>query len=473
MKSIQYITSLLLAVFLLSCNKWLDVQPEDRLKEDQLYSTRQGFLDALNGLYIKSANAATYGDQMTLSTLEMFAQRYHTSGSSTTHLKAQFGLLNYADPGVEGSIGRMWEGLYSHIANVNRFLSSLEKFPGVLQAEELRSFRGQALGLRAWLHLDVLRLFGPVYDSPDSVKALIPYYTKLQPEGEPNIAANAFMDKVLADLEEAGALLAGDAVLTEGSSKLHHYRMNLVAVTALKARASLWRGNRSAAYAYAKAGIEQAKDVFPWVLHDNIASSPDNPDRIFSTELLFALFNSQLYESYNAQFSPELYYTSLLAGGPTPFIDITYESNQRDYRYIYSWPIPGTGAAFRTFFKYADVKDKDKAFRFTTALVRKSELYYIVAETAEDPAEALEHLNMVRRARYLDVDITDPAQLEAQLLKEYQKEFFGEGQMWFYYKRKKAASVISPNVAYPSTGMFTIVPEKYVLPKPLSETSSR
>ena len=35
-----------------SCNSWLDVAPEDQIMEKDLFEEREGFLMALNGVYL-------------------------------------------------------------------------------------------------------------------------------------------------------------------------------------------------------------------------------------------------------------------------------------------------------------------------------------------------------------------------------------------------------------------------------------
>ena len=42
---------LVLPFFMLSCNEWLNVEPEDEISEEKLFSTGTGFRHALNGVY--------------------------------------------------------------------------------------------------------------------------------------------------------------------------------------------------------------------------------------------------------------------------------------------------------------------------------------------------------------------------------------------------------------------------------------
>ena len=44
-----------------SCNSWLDVAPEDQIMEKDLFEEREGFLMALNGVYLNMNSSSNYG----------------------------------------------------------------------------------------------------------------------------------------------------------------------------------------------------------------------------------------------------------------------------------------------------------------------------------------------------------------------------------------------------------------------------
>ena len=71
-------------------------------------------------------------------------------------------------------------------------------------------------------------------------------------------------------------------------------------------------------------------------------------------------------------------------------------------------------------------------------------LYYIIAETATDETEALDALNTVLFNRGVK-ELEDKTQLAGMLRDEYRREFFGEGQLFFYYKRLR----VSKKAKYP------------------------
>ena len=77
--------------------------------------------------------------------------------------------------------------------------------------------------------------------------------------------------------------------------------------------------------------------------------------------------------------------------------------------------------------------------------MRKPEMYYYAAEcynNLNNPQKAVDALNAVRVARGILYEKNLPASLSKEeisreIQKEWQKEFAGEGQLFFYYKHSQ------------------------------------
>ncbi len=70
-------------------------------------------------------------------------------------------------------------------------------------------------------------------------------------------------------------------------------------------------------------------------------------------------------------------------------------------------------------------------------LIRLPEMYYILAECTADLGESAETLSVVRSARGLssiEVFAGEDEKMK-EIEKEYRKELYGEGQLWYFYKR--------------------------------------
>lgn len=463
MKYLQLYSFLIIVlVSAASCTKWLDVKPEDKFTEKQIYSTEQGFNEVQNGLYISMSNTALYGRNLTLDKLDLFAQRYYGIVNSSSYYN--FITLNYESSSVKNVIESIWDNLYILIGNANQFLSDMDTYKGVLSTEAEMQKKGETLAIRSMAYFDLLRLFGPVY-STDSTAASIPYYRILGNTVGDFLPANTVMQNILTDLDEAIQYLQNDKIVSQtGTANYNNFRFNLYAAKLLKARVLLWRGDKAGALATAKEVIAIGDAKFPWVTNAAVTGPTLLADKVFSTEIVMGVYNNNLTTIYNMLFNPAITEEAILSTGPNNYVATIFEDNSADYRYEYNWIFSSEGVPFRAFVKYRN------AGYNTISLLRKSEAYYIAAETETDEAMALEYLNTVRRHRNLAVDVTDYTLLQDELTKEYEKEFYGEGQLWYYYKRKGMTTVRTPNTALHTVEIPFV---KFVLPIPDSEIAPR
>jgi starch-binding outer membrane protein, SusD/RagB family len=471
------IFGLLCVAGLTSCKKWLDVPPADKFTEDQVFGSAAGVEQALNGVYLDMSKSKLYGGNLTMTALEIFAQRYNLGDSRRSDYP--YSQFAFGDEPVKSTLDNIWTSAYIDIVNLNKFLSSLDASKGVLTSSDDSLYRGEAIALRAMLHFDLLRMFGPMYNNVDSIKPAISYYRQVVKTITPLPQANQVMDSITADLATAERLLSNDPVMTRGVvsvpesdgqdfKRLRNYRLNYFAVKALQARVNLYRGNKPEALAAAATVIQNADTKFPWIVPAKIISEKANPDRVFSTEVLFGLQSLDMYDNFRGLFSADLADGVILAPIDTR-LKTFYENNESDYRYIYSWLIAGN-KSYRTFYKYAPPAEFNKAPQaYMVPLIRKSEVYYIAAEAEANSATARGYLNTVRFNRGL-ADLASNANINTELQKEYQKEFYGEGQLFYYYKRRGVTSIPNGNAA---TGNVSMNATKYVFPLPLSETQYR
>ena len=80
--------------------------------------------------------------------------------------------------------------MYNIIANINNFLKYIDKNRSVIKTGKYYELmKGEALGLRAFLHFDLLRLFGPVYSENPTGKA-IPYRVSFDLKATPVLPAD-------------------------------------------------------------------------------------------------------------------------------------------------------------------------------------------------------------------------------------------------------------------------------------------
>ena len=80
--------------------------------------------------------------------------------------------------------------------------------------------------MRALLHFDLFRLFGPVYEGNEN-QTSIPYYSEFSLNVAPSLQAAEFMTNVITDLENALVELKDDPVIANGVSGKPETRSSL------------------------------------------------------------------------------------------------------------------------------------------------------------------------------------------------------------------------------------------------------
>lgn len=479
---------LFLSLITLSCKKWVDVKPNDRLSEDQLFVNKEGYMKALNGVYVELANNSLYGQNMTTGAVDVLAQYYYIN--SSVHTFYNYTTFVYTDANVKITFDNTWKKAYELIANCNVILEKCGDAPSnVLPEPYFSIIKGETLALRAMLHLDMLRLYGPIYSEENKAKPAIPYVNKTGYEISPIIGSEQVMELVTSDLKVAMSLLATkDPIRTEGvrsagnstgSSDLYYrqYRLNYYAAQALLARAYLWQGKKPEALEQAETLLAElqstTKTVFPYVTFAN-ATSVDKPDRVFSTEVIFSLYKINRKLMYEKLFDVALQPNSKLSFSNN---DVNQErvnsiyDDANDYRRRV-WQSASSGATTATTnMKFVDIVDAPG--RYMMPLVRLSEVLLIAAECQPELTKGIEYFNKLRTARNcVSLTPTSSALLKTEIGKEYRREMLGEGQMFFFYKRSSYLSV-------PNHATVRITPEKamsltnYTVPLPDSEISTR
>src|SRR5690606_3015925 len=125
------------------------------LPADQLLQDAKGFENAIYGVYASLAKPTLYGEHLSHNMLEILAQYFECMGNERVVNLQQY---NYRHSLVETSLLEVWQDMYNNIANVNNVLINLENF----SPENMRYYnlyKGEALGLRAFMHFDLLRMY--------------------------------------------------------------------------------------------------------------------------------------------------------------------------------------------------------------------------------------------------------------------------------------------------------------------------
>lgn len=483
MKKTLYTFTLALCALLVSCDNWLEVKPYDKISEGELLKSEEGYEKMLNGIYIDLNSDALYGKTLSVEMIEVMGGAYAigTDNSVWGNYK-DLSSYQYNTEYWRDRLDQTWNKAYALILNCNKILESIDQNQSLFTGSNYYVIKGEALALRAMLHFDMLRLFGPVY-SKDSDKTAIPYYTKVGNSPEPLLTAKEVAAKVVADLEDARTLLANDPVKTEGTlmsgsqdgtSNFMRYRalrLNYYAVEALLARTYLYMGDKADAFKYATDVIKTAdQGIFPFVDKNLVVGSPADPDRIFSSEVLFALTNTSRGNLFKNYFDPSRLPNYVFRMDNSLMDKLVYGGAaqtggyQDDYRYRADWVATGSN---RYFYKYKDMEATGSIQNTMIPMLRLGEMFLIAAESqSDDLSRGVQYVNALRRNR----GVANLQTLTPDLLKyEYIRELYGEGQLFYLYKRLYS-DIITSSSSSKNTKASDLV---FVVPLPDSETENR
>ena len=472
----------LMCLMLSSCTDWLTVDPEDQILEDQAFSTETNVQITFNGLYLKMAEEDLYGFQLTSGAVDVLGQYYNIPGSASSRWWYVLKEYTATDNAYKERFEKIWKAAYNLILDINLFLDMLDRTDDAVIIDSHRNIlKGEAYAMRAYVHLDMLRLFGPVYSrNPEGLA--IPYYRKAAPLVQQRLTAEEAITEILLDLDEAIKYLDKDPVRTDGvmvdepggndvyKGDFYTYRnrrLNYYAVQALKARALMWKGDKTAAAELAAKLLvaTEVPEKFPWITVEEL-NHMNLPDRIFSMETLFGIHSYNMYEYYIEYFQAGILQESqLLAASRT---NVNYWFNVSDYNTSNDYRARRFNAykdpAYVRTDKFAPIiTSLHTDVLFFQPLIRKTELYYILAEANGD----LKYLDEVRKNRGLltfGEMGTSPA-VNTEVAREHMLEFMGEGQLFYYYKRMYMTRIRLGTTG----GNLTMDDSKYVVPLPQKE----
>jgi len=451
--------NLLMGVLLIlgtACDGYLDVKPKGHYLQERVFSDVSTIELAQRGLYTALSANELYGGTLTMAALDVLGQYYQYPESQLghdnvfrSHIMFGMGNYDYTDSYVANTFTATWTAAYRVILNINSFIAGLKKSHGILSEAEYNLYLGEAYGLRAYVHFDLLRLFGPVYsEEPDGLG--IPYHVVPTPRVQPVLPAAAVAKLVLSDLDSAASCLTLDPLREATAGSGGAGRFNYYAVMALYARVYLYLGAREQAARYATIVLEENKGIFGL-----------SADGTLDGEVIFGLTVAQLDAQYRRYFAPTLRQDLLLS----PVFDVLaaiYGGNLMDLRYRNNWKYyPYEGQRIDAFQKYAPPAT-------VVPMLRLSELYFIMAECAANDNLAFEYLRQVAQSR--NETKPDAIPLGDALQSAYKREFWGEGQLFFYYKRIFMKEIPSGSG---SGQVIAMDKEKYQVPLPKGEMMYR
>ena len=471
MKTFKYILfAIVCGVTFTACDDFLDITPEGQIKGDEMLTSPEGIEDALYGVYSQMRSQTLYGQELHFSTMEILAQNLTCKGNTSIEAMGNY---EYDNTNVKGMFEGIWTAMYKNISNVNSILAadlvaSASKYPYII-------YKGEALGLRAFMHFDLMRLYAEqITQNPEAEG--IPYATEFSlntPDFEP-LAKN--YEHILADLHEAERLLADEAQYVNDRLFMtdRQIHCNLYAVQALMARVYLTMGDKENAAVYAKKVIDES----PYKLNVKTDINGDIAGVLSEKETLFGIYFAEFYNNVYAKLQAT---TSFYSLNPRKDILNIYNQNKEgdDLRIdaYFKYETLGNTPTLRIS-KFTDIYESHDELRpkgqiLGINLIRLPEMYYIMAESLleSDIELATKYYNQVLESRGLTA-LKDQTLTQELINLERFKEYFGEGQTFFNLKRQH----LDINAWDDATGKEKVIKaskEVYVAPIPDSEYENR
>lgn len=464
-------TTILLASALTSCG-FLDVNPKGEVFDQDMYSTAEGYEDALYGIYAELGTATyLYSDYM------YWIPEVLSINSSISDLGLQYmAVAQWYAYNATSIRNGVWGASYKVINHLNNIIGHIEE-GGEDQFRYSRIYKGEALALRALVHFEVLRLFGaPVWASAADKARAIPYVDKYSFSITPFSSVDQAYEKIIADLEEAERCLAEDEELLPrqrdnssagGFTSCRIIHMNLYAVQALLARVYWSRNDLDNAAVYAdkviKSGKFSFRDKSSFVQFDN--------GTLDLKETIFGIYSQSSNSKNAAKYG--------LSGSGTSLVIAS------DWRSLYNDGSSSTGSDYReaAWFDGSRLRvlvnnsfiEGSGSYSGPSILgvnvLRISEMYYIMAESllSSDSEAATLYYDEAVASRGLDRLTESGRTVNSEILyNERRKEFYGEGLHWHDMKRLGKDIQADATTFLSGTDINT-----YKLPLPTSEEANR
>jgi hypothetical protein len=159
MKALAKLTpSIIIALLLCACDDFLTLNPIDQIGEDSFYKNEEEVNKGVIACY--SGLLPVVSEEWFLTEIRSDNTRHSLGNSATETSKAIYNLdvLRVATTHVR--VKSYWEAVYRNIRSCNKVLEALS----AVESPELRKqYEGEALFIRALHYFTLVRLFGPVF----------------------------------------------------------------------------------------------------------------------------------------------------------------------------------------------------------------------------------------------------------------------------------------------------------------------
>lgn len=333
-------------------------------------------------------------------------------------------------------VSAMWSGAYNGIMATNKIINTLEgetnKFTGTADEAQAKNILAEALAMRAFLHFQLVRLYGKDYKAASETDLGVPYKTLADVTlPSRNTVKDVYDNHIVKDLEKAKTLMTAEY------NQKDNTRLNRKSLCAIMAKVYLTMGKYQEAANNAAAAIAgDGSDIATIEQFQKLWTSPmTNVSEILlrypvlSTDDVIPGNNwgqGESKTSYKAEYVASAAFVDLVKNTDVRITTLTgVSSGGKNYVAVWKWNgCPGEAAG-----------------NVDITAIRTSEMYLTLAEALtelNDDPNALKTLNYLRSNRY--VNFTSPNEtgtaLKNAIALERRLELSFEGDRFFELKRK-------------------------------------
>lgn len=461
-KHIKIISTLFIALILVSCSGWLDLAPEDGVTRQEYWKTKEHVNSAVVGCYASLLNGP-------VEKMFLWGELKGDMLENGIYVDYDYATIFDGEVSSENSVVD-WSSLYKVINNCNivlRYAADVRKIDATFTEKQLKEYEAEALTLRAMMYFYLVRSF------KDVPLALEGYVSDNQDFYLPKTSGDVILDTLVRDLKIASA----NAPINYSNNLKNKSRITAWSAKTLLADIYLWQekyaecdalcneiigSNRYSMIHVEKLGYE--------VLENGVAidtvfvANESDADKLFidtyvngaSVETIFEIpFSTLKTNPFYALLAPDV-------NNLRPKIDNMDGTIFPEPQYIFAstaTDIRGYGFSMRgsLCWKYVGVSRTGAprtqinytapwiVYKYSDVLLMKAEAQNQIGLNTHDESaqifyqKSINLLNTVRIARNAVVtdeynfikDQVDGKQLEKAIFDERAREFTYEGKRWY------------------------------------------
>jgi hypothetical protein len=433
-----YILALYTSLGLVSCSKFLDVEPKNNISDDQTIFDKTSSEQAVRGIYSSLASGSYYGTS--------FQSIGYLSGDNIQWTGSQSQVQEFINHNVRSdnsTISSAWTAIYQ---TINRANIVIAKVPAVQDPLFTDAYKNQLVGeayfIRALAYFDLARTWGGA-----------PIVTK------PTLLSTDNVGLKRATQDETYAQALSDLQLAEAAlpATTNRYRATQKTVWALKARYYLYKKDWVNAEAYATKIISDATNYQLVTPYSSFITTKGTAESVF--EIYYN--GTTETNSHAGQWLPQTLGGTRQWAPNTAFVTLDTAATIGGTRSTLV-ALDNQNRWYGTLYRSINAS--------ASYVIRTAELYLIRAEARAQQGNttgAAADLNAVRaRAGLVATTATTQADLLLAIENERRIEFAFEPHRWFDLVRTDRAKTI---LTFTGATTSEQIANRYLLPIPYNE----